>query len=50
LTAAVPYPVSSDACRAAGGLSAGGGADTMTYDYSGTLSGALTADGKAVDL
>jgi len=26
----------------------GGGADTMTYDYSGTLSGALTADGKAV--
>ena len=23
----------------------GGGADTMTYDYSGTLSGALTADG-----
>jgi hypothetical protein len=26
----------------------GGGADTMTYDYSGTLSGALTADGKEV--
>jgi len=26
--------------------SGGGGADTMTYDYSGTLSGALTADGK----
>ncbi len=24
----------------------GGGADTMTYDYSGTLSGALTADGE----
>ena len=26
----------------------GGGADTMTYDYTGTLSGALTADGEAV--
>lgn len=25
-----------------------GGADTMTYDYSGTLSGALTADGETV--
>jgi hypothetical protein len=25
----------------------GGGADTMTYDYTGTLSGALTADGAA---
>jgi hypothetical protein len=28
--------------------SGGGGADTMTYDYTGTLSGALTADGQAV--
>lgn len=28
--------------------SGGGGANTMTYDYSGTLSGALTADGTAV--
>ncbi|QTB91992.1 adhesin [Bifidobacterium saguini] len=26
----------------------GGGADTMTYDYTGTYSGALTADGKEV--
>ncbi len=26
----------------------GGGADTQTYDYSGTLSGALTADGEEV--
>lgn len=32
-----------------GGGGAGGGADTQTYDYSGTLSGALTADGESVD-
>lgn len=31
-----------------GAAPAGGGADTMTYDYSGTLSGALTADGESV--
>ncbi|MGI6107550.1 MAG: hypothetical protein ACOX8B_06405 [Lachnospiraceae bacterium] len=31
-----------------GGASAGGGADTQTYDYSGDLTGALTADGEEV--
>lgn len=29
-----------------GGMPGGGGANTMTYDYTGTLSGALTADGQ----
>ncbi|PWG66033.1 adhesin [Bifidobacterium callitrichidarum] len=32
--------------NAQGGM--GGGADTMTFDYTGTYSGALTADGKKV--
>lgn len=27
----------------------GGGADTMSYDYTGSYSGALTADGKSVE-
>lgn len=31
-----------------GGGQPGGGADTMTYDYTGDLSGALSADGEAV--
>ena len=29
----------------AGGMGQGGGADTMVYDYTGTLSGILVADG-----
>lgn len=33
---------------APGGMGGSGGANTMTYDYSGSYSGALTADGKAV--
>lgn len=32
----------------AGAMSGGGGANTMTYDYTGTLSGALTADGTSI--
>ncbi len=32
-----------------GGMGQGGGADTMTYDYSGTLSGILIADGDEID-
>ena len=35
----------SGAPDAGGAPAGGGGANTMTYDYSGTLSGALTADG-----
>ena len=31
-----------------GGQAPGGGANTQTYDYSGTMSGALTADGEEV--
>lgn len=30
------------------GSASGGGADTQTYDYSGTLTGALTADGESI--
>ncbi|MGN0070703.1 MAG: hypothetical protein ACI361_02550 [Atopobiaceae bacterium] len=32
-----------------GGMGQGGGADTMTYDYTGTLSGILIADGDDID-
>jgi hypothetical protein len=40
-------PPSGSAATQQGGTppSGGGGADTMTYDYSGSLSGAVTADG-----
>ncbi|MGI6178107.1 MAG: beta strand repeat-containing protein [Eubacterium sp.] len=43
-------PVASFAASSAppGGSASGGGADTQTYDYSGTMSGALTADGEEV--
>lgn len=32
-----------------GGMGQGGGANTMTYDYTGTLSGILIADGDEID-
>ncbi len=48
LTATTAAAEQAFAQNGTGGMQAGGGADTMNFDYSGTYTGAITADGEDV--